>query len=200
MTALQTLGSSFSVFVLHFLPHYEVWKLSSIWVIHFLWLFWKYTFLCKIESLVNSGPLLSLTDDVTDLVPVTFASFLIQRSSFLGPQPDCTDKKVPFGKRWELVSQMVQHFWNRLSKEFITALQERMKWRQPQRSLQVGDLTLLTIEITPPGHWPLARVTSVHPGSNGSVRADTVKTSTSEYDRPAVKLIFLTVNEELLQS
>ena len=59
----------------------------------------------------------------------------------------------------------------------MTALQERVKWRQPQRSLQVGDLTLLTNETTPPGHWPLVRVTSVYPGTDGLLKGNHCKDS-----------------------
>ena len=51
------------------------------------------TFSCKIEAILNSRPMLPLTDDVTDLNPLTPANFLIQRQSFAVPEPDYRDEK-----------------------------------------------------------------------------------------------------------
>ena len=69
---------------------------------------------------------------------------------------------------------------------YISALQQCQEWLQPQRSLQVGDLVLVTNETTSPGHWPLGRVTATFPGTDSHVRAVTVKTATSLLDRPSV--------------
>ena len=84
--------------------------------------------LCKIEAISNSRPMLSLSDDVTDLNPLTPAHFLIQRQSFAVLEPDYRDEKIPLGKRWRLVSQIAQYFWDRWSKEYLTSLQLRDKW------------------------------------------------------------------------
>ena len=52
------------------------------------------TVLCRIEAILNSRPLMALTDDVNDLVVLTPAHFLINRPSFLVSEPDLTlDKK-----------------------------------------------------------------------------------------------------------
>ncbi|XP_050459378.1 uncharacterized protein LOC126855608 [Cataglyphis hispanica] len=44
---------------------------------------------------------------------------------------------------------------------------------------------------TPPRRWPLARITSVHPGDDGRVRVVTIRTATSELTRPIAKIILL---------
>ena len=43
-------------------------------------------------------------------------------------------------------------------------------------------------------------VTLTHPGDDGLVRAVTIKTAQSEFDRPGVKVLLLSTNEELLES
>ena len=153
------------------------------------------TLLCRIEAILNSRPLIPLNEDVNDREILTPAHFLIQRSSFLVPEPDCTEEKIPLGKRWQLYSQMVQHFWQRWSREYITTLQQRNKWMTPQKSLAIGDVVLVQDETTSPGKWPLALVESIHPGTDGLVRAVTVRTETSLLDRPVVKLVSIVSHE-----
>ena len=58
------------------------------------------TLLAKIEAILNSRPLGVLSDDINDLEILTPAHFLIGRSSFLVPEPDYTQEKIPLGKRY----------------------------------------------------------------------------------------------------
>ena len=90
------------------------------------------TLMCRIEACLNSRPLTALTDDPSDLDFLSPSHFLIQRSSFIVPEEDATNSNVLPGKRWLLISQLTQHFWARGSNEYLTSLQSRMKWRQPQ--------------------------------------------------------------------
>ncbi|CAL1677548.1 unnamed protein product [Lasius platythorax] len=66
--------------------------------------------------------------------------------------------------------------------------QTRNKWHLSTKPLQIGDLVLILDERYPPAKWPLARVTALHPGTDGRVRVVTVRTAVSEYKRPIVKL------------
>ena len=65
------------------------------------------TLMCRMEVVLNSRPLLPLKDDVSDVDFLTPDHFLIQRPSFLVPDPDLRNEKIPIGKRWELLSQSV---------------------------------------------------------------------------------------------
>ena len=84
------------------------------------------TLMCRIEACLNSRPLTALTDDPSDLEFLSPSHFLIQRSSFIVPEADATNFNVPPGKRWLLISQLIQHFWARWSSEYLTSLQCRM--------------------------------------------------------------------------
>ena len=103
-----------------------------------------------------------VSDDASELQPLTPAHFLIQRCSFLVPEPDYSITKVTLSKRWKLVSQMAQHIWQRWSAEYLTSLQLRNKWQRTDQSLQAGDLVIIKNEISPPGRCPLGRVIEVH--------------------------------------
>ena len=47
-------------------------------------------------------------------------------------------------------------------------------------------------------HWPLAKIIETYPGTDGLVRVDLVKTSTSTYKRPVTKLALLHREEKLI--
>ena len=150
-----------------------------------------HTLLCKIEACLNSRPLIPLSDDPTDLSVLTPAHFLILRDSYIVPEPDLTDESLPIGRRWKIVSKMVQDFWNRWMQEYLSSLLPRPKWNERTQSLQVGDLVFIRLERTPPSKWPMARVVEIHPGKDDLVRVCTVRTSTTELRRPISKLVLL---------
>jgi len=58
-------------------------------------------------------------------------------------------------------------------------------------SLEVGDLVILTNEITPPAKWPVGRVIKANPAPDGVVRVVTIKTPSTTLERPVSKTIFL---------
>lgn len=57
--------------------------------------------------MLNSRPLLLLSDNVNFL---TSAHFLVDRASYLIPEPDYSKGNIPAGRQWQLVSQRLQHF------------------------------------------------------------------------------------------
>lgn len=149
------------------------------------------TLLCQIEACLNSRPLTPLSDDPSDLHTISPANILIGADSFVLDEPRITDEVVPPLKRWKLLTQMAQNFWDRWSAEYLQSLQQRNKWLSTQDDIQVDDLVLVRSELTSPAKWPLARVIEVHPGADGLVRAATLRTATSRLRRPIVKLVVL---------
>ena len=59
------------------------------------------TLLCRIEAYLNSRRFIPLSDDASELQRLTPAHFLIQRCSFLVPQPDFSTAKISLSKRWD---------------------------------------------------------------------------------------------------
>nr|CAH7723309.1 unnamed protein product [Callosobruchus chinensis] len=65
------------------------------------------------------------------------------------------------------IQQLVQHIWSRWSKEYVSELQVRTKWKVNQHSLQKGVLVLIKDDQQPPLRWKLGRVEEIHPGKDG---------------------------------
>ena len=78
---------------------------------------------------------------------------------------------------------LVNHFWKRFIREYLSTLMRRAKWQSRTRQMQVGDVVLLVDYSAPRRKWDLARVTKVFPGPDGVVRNVQVKTSKGEYKR-----------------
>ncbi|XP_076301926.1 uncharacterized protein LOC143220071 [Lasioglossum baleicum] len=156
-----------------------------------------YTLLTQIEACLNSRPLLAMSDDPSDINSLTPAHFLIMSSSYIVPEPDCLVDKIPLLKRWRIVQQMLQGYWQRWSQEYLQSLQQRTKWKLPSRPMTTGDLVLIRNEISSPSQWPLARITALHKGDDGLPRVATLRTASTILKRPITKLIPLRCREEL---
>ena len=151
------------------------------------------TLLTMIEACLNSRPLSPISDDSTDLEALTPAHFLIGRSLLSFPEDSLEHEKISLNQRWKMITQMRDSFWRRWKNEYLQSLQLRSKWQMAKSNLQVDDLVLIMSELSPPSRWPLARVLKVHPGSDGLVRAATLRTASSIFERPVAKLILLPI-------
>ena len=80
------------------------------------------------------------------------------------------------------------HFWNRWTKEYVTTLQERSKWRRETSNLKVGDLVFICDDNSAPLQWPIGCVHNVYNGPDSAVRVVKVKTPTGKYNRSVHKL------------
>ena len=130
---------------------------------------------------LNSRPLVAVTSQSLDGLDVlTPSHLLLQRPSQAYPE-ECITSDPSLHRRWSMTKAMVHQFWRRWSVEYIQQLQLLKKWRKPSSNLKVGDLVLLKEDHICTQQWPMARVTDVHPGSEGLVRTVTIRTATSTY-------------------
>ncbi|XP_043064079.1 uncharacterized protein LOC122320068 [Drosophila ficusphila] len=90
------------------------------------------TLVCHIAAIVNSRPLLPLSENPADLEALTPAHFLGTVPLVLYSEPDVT--KLNFNRldRWQSISYFQQIFWSRWREEYMTLLQQRSKWRTPK--------------------------------------------------------------------
>lgn len=153
------------------------------------------TLLVQVEACVNSRPIAPLSDDPMDLNALTPAHFLVGEPLVTLVEPsDLTGVRTTYLKRWQLVQQMYQHFWQRWHDEYIMTLANRPKWRQRERNFQVGDLVLVKEENVAPSHWSLGRIKQTFPGPDGLVRSVLVNTINGDFKRPITKLGLLLEN------
>uniref|UniRef100_A0ABD2WDA2 Integrase catalytic domain-containing protein n=2 Tax=Trichogramma kaykai TaxID=54128 RepID=A0ABD2WDA2_9HYME len=144
----------------------------------------------RIEACLNSRPLCPRSSRPEDLEALTPAHFLVGSSLLDYPEP-YNEQTLNFTSRWRLLRGMRNLFWSRWRREVLSQMQQRSKWLTARESLQPGDMVLLRDDLCSPSSWPLARVEQVHPGSDGLVRVATIKTASSTFTRPIVKLIKL---------
>lgn len=155
------------------------------------------TAVVRIEGCLNSRPLTALKDDPTDLTALTPAHFLVgdQLVRPLGPNV----LSIPSNRlvSWERIHKFEQSIWSRFSQEYLSELQKRNKWQEPQRELKVNDLVFVKEDNLPPGMWKRARVVKVYTGRDGHVRSARIRTGQQFYDRPIVKLCRIPVDPTL---
>ncbi|XP_062704582.1 uncharacterized protein LOC134286899 [Aedes albopictus] len=125
------------------------------------------TALVQVEAMLNSRPITPLPDDPSEERALTPGHFLIGRPLNAIPDPDLQDVPENRLSRYQRVQQLAGHFWSRWHKEYLATLQIRYRWTEALDNLAVGSIVVLKEEKIPPLKWPLGRVVSVHPGSDG---------------------------------
>uniref|UniRef100_A0A8D8TQ66 Integrase catalytic domain-containing protein n=1 Tax=Cacopsylla melanoneura TaxID=428564 RepID=A0A8D8TQ66_9HEMI len=152
------------------------------------------TFLIRIEAILNSRPICPLSSSPNDGVNyLTPGHFLIGGPLVARPEIDMREEPMSHLRRWQLITQVVQCFWTRWSKDYLQTLISRSKWTKPSEKLKVGDVVLVQGSTLPSQKWPLGVVTKVLPGPNNEGRVVCVRTAHGELVRPASKLAVLPV-------
>ncbi|XP_026471394.1 uncharacterized protein LOC113375674 [Ctenocephalides felis] len=146
------------------------------------------TVLTQIEAVLNSRPNLALTDDSTDAAYISPGHFIIGSALTALPEP-FIDTNVKTIKLHQQMASMRNQFWAIWSKQYLSNLQKRAKWSQPQPNINIDDIVLLKEDNVPPLQWPIARVVDTKPGKDGKVRVVSIKTSSGVYTRPITKIV-----------
>lgn len=149
------------------------------------------TIFTQIEAILNSRPLMPLTNDVNDLSALTPGHFLVGHSLNLIPDTDFT--KIPENrlKQFDVLKSTIQSFWKRWSGEYLQNLQLRTKWKNEDDQLKQGTLVILSDENLPPLFWKLGRIVELYPSSDGICRTAKLLTLNGETTRAVQKLAVL---------
>jgi len=107
------------------------------------------TLLSRIEMVLNSRHLTSVSLDPSDHEALTPNHFLIGGPGLLPPESDIASVPENRLRRFDLIKAKAQLFWSRWSKEYLPQLQKRGKWIKPCRNLAVGDLAVLREDHIP---------------------------------------------------
>ncbi|XP_061724911.1 uncharacterized protein LOC133530870 [Cydia pomonella] len=95
------------------------------------------TLFTQVEAILNSRPLTPLSSDPSDLSPLTPGHFLIGRPLASLPSPPTQKMNL---NRYHHLEALRQHFWKRWTREFLSDLQQRVKWRATGQGVKLGDL------------------------------------------------------------
>jgi hypothetical protein len=153
-----------------------------------------YTLLTRIEAILNSRPLTPISNDPNDLEPLTPGHFLSPGESLTAVhEGDITEIKTNRLSRWQLIERMRQLFWRRWTREYLSRLQARSKWRNPDTTPAVGSLVLIADDDLPPLRWNLARITELHFGKDGLPRVASLKTKNGATKRFSAQTVCVTL-------
>lgn len=150
------------------------------------------TVLAQIESCLNSRPLSPLSTDPNDPNVLTPSHFLIGEVITALPDANYLETHENRLSRFQRLQKILQHFWQRWSREYLAELQTRTRWKEKHPELlQPGVLVLVRDKNLPPLKWVMGRVVEVHKGADGVVRVVTLKTAQGLSKRPATKLCLI---------
>ena len=130
-----------------------------------------------------------------------FTNLLTMKSDVIISSPGVFNRPDLYSRRrWRRVQDIAGEFWSRWQKEFIQSLQTWQKWNISKRNFQVGNVILLMEDIGR-NKWPMARIVSTEPDSQGIMRIVQLKvTDTSNNNiklirRPISKIVLLVENK-----
>ncbi|XP_039287409.1 uncharacterized protein LOC120352040 [Nilaparvata lugens] len=134
------------------------------------------TFATQIEAILNSRPLIPLTEDPDDLSYLSPAHFLIGRPLMALPFHAPATTHVDNRSHWRQLQEAVKELWKRWSQEYLVTLQKKSKWISNCENLKVGAIVILKDPGAPQSTWKLARIIETFPGQDNKVRVVKVKT------------------------
>ncbi|CAK9831432.1 hypothetical protein ANTRET_LOCUS8425 [Anthophora retusa] len=146
------------------------------------------TFAIEIEAILNSRPLTPLSSDPNDPSALTPSHFLIGNPLTSLPESDFRATPANRLSSWQHIQKVKQDFWTRWHKEYISHLNVRHKWAKGSHTIKEGTVVVLKEDHLPPLSWHLGRVQIIHPGTDGIVRAVTVRTANGIYKRNVKQL------------
>ena len=153
--------------------------------------------MCEVEAIINSRPLMMTSSDAKDPLPLTPNQILTTKTSIVLPPPGKFQRNdVYMRRRWRRVQYLCNLFWTRWKREYLPTLQERPKWHQERRNLQVNDVVLIKDESTSRNEWSMGVVTDVEPDTKGLVRSVKLRTRKTEIRRPVNKLVLILAADE----
>lgn len=159
-----------------------------------------YTTLTQIEACLNSRPISTLKDDISDINYLTPGHFTIGRAPLTLPEPSVLDISIGRLTRWQLLQRMYQQFWSCWSRDYLHTLQQRNKWKKTKQNVEKNMIVVLKDENLPPSKWKLAKIIDTHPGLDGIVRVVTLQTQNNTIKRSINKICVLPIEDHTQNS
>ncbi|XP_055634284.1 uncharacterized protein LOC129774549 [Toxorhynchites rutilus septentrionalis] len=152
------------------------------------------TVVAQVESVLNSRPLVPISDSPDDLSALTPGHFLIGEPLVSIPEPDLLPQSPNRITRLQDMQRSVQDLWRCWSRDYVSQLHQRSKWRRPAVDVRKGQLVLLKQENCPPLQWPLGRIIETIPDPDGRVRVVVVRTASNDYKRAVTEIAVLPID------
>lgn len=154
-----------------------------------------YTIICDIESLMNSRPLTTISEDTEDLVPLTPSMFLqgIRETGL----PDLDNlENVNLKGRLRYLLKLKKDLRSRFRVEYLGQLKNSKGVAKNDKKIAVGDVVLVGHDNQKRINWPLAKIIEVYPSKDGAIRVAKIKTGNGVLVRPVQRLYPLELSPE----
>ncbi|GFR23822.1 integrase catalytic domain-containing protein [Trichonephila clavata] len=155
-----------------------------------------HTIVCECEALLNSRPLTYLSEDPSDLVPITPSLFLQDQTEFCVQDMDLNDMQN-LRKRVKHLHAVKHKLKARFQKEYISILKQTSN--KVQTPLSVGDIVLISLDNKKRVDWPLAKIVEIYKGRDGVYRVARLKTQSGELIRPIQRLCRLETSGKIVE-
>ena len=156
------------------------------------------TILAEVSGILNRRPITPISSDPTDPQVLSPANFLYPyvvsptSMSILPPTPSGAQVR----SSWQQVRNVIEHFWSRWQKEYLSELQKRSKWTSSTTNPRVGQVVILADELQPREMWRLAVVTELLSDDVNHIRRVKVRLASGNVlERHVCKLIQLELDE-----
>ncbi|CAB0005219.1 unnamed protein product [Nesidiocoris tenuis] len=153
------------------------------------------TILCDCEGVINSRPLTYLSQDATDLAPLTPSMFLNDVDEVGTADMDLIES-TDLRKRHEYRQKLKQALCQRFRNEYLGQL-KLFANRSKRQNLSVGDMVLVGSDNSKRLDWPLGRVTDLIAGTDGHVRVARIRTAHGALVRPLQRLFPLELDVKI---
>ena len=111
------------------------------------------TLLTQVEACLNSRPLTPLSGEEDGCDALTLGHFLIGRPLEVLPDPAFSYRSITLLRRWHLCQNLLRHFWQRWSTDYLSHLRQYTKWHKPFSNLSIGDVVVDWIDPYYLGPW-----------------------------------------------
>lgn len=158
------------------------------------------TVLCDTESLVNSRPLTYISENDSELLPLSPSLFLQDVKET--KMPDCDFiEETSFNKRLKYRCKIQADLRKRFRSEYLGLLIHRTHGKNENKPHQtkLGDIVLIGSDNVKRVDWPLGRVIEILPGKDNVTRLVRLQTAASVLLRPIQRIYPLEVSSEWLE-
>ncbi|GBN23522.1 hypothetical protein AVEN_170889-1 [Araneus ventricosus] len=149
------------------------------------------TVLCDCESVIDGRPPTYVSDDTSDLEPLTPSMFLQEVREVGIPDLDLLDNKS-LNKRFAYRQRLRQDLRKRFRSEYLGQLRQYERKIRSSPSIKIGDIVLISSDNMKRMDWPLGKVFT---SPDGNIRLVKLKTTSGEILRPTLRLHPLEVGE-----
>ena len=159
------------------------------------------TVLAQAELAMNSRPITYVSDEpgIHALRPLDFLCPGIYASSGCDIVPPSPPDAEALKYTWRQSRSLVDAFWRRWRRDYISALQARPKWRSAEKDLVVGDIVLMVDDQCRRGDWRTGMVIKTR--GDDFVRTVVVRTTAGkEFERDRTKVVRLELDPERLSA